>query len=200
LLVKDVRGRARRRLRAVSVGFAAALALGVTAMTATAASATESAGADSVVAADPATAAGIPNPGAGYRIKFVYWVKQGVQTYTCDTTGAWGPKSTPEATLYPFGPLPPVHHFAGPRWQAKDGSTIVGKVNPLPTSTVPKPGTIPWLLLDVTAHEGGGKQLVDVTHVSRIFTRGGAVPTGTCTPGATQSVPYGADYVFWVKK
>lgn len=198
---QDHRAVRRRRLRAAAAGVAAALAVGVAAVTATAASATPAGSAGTDSAADSAATAGlragnIPNPGPGFRIKFAYWVKQGVQTYTCDATGAWGAKSTPEATLYPYGFLPPVHHFAGPRWQAKDGSTIVGAV----AQTVPKDGTIPWLLLNVTAHEGGGKQFADVTHISRVHTRGGVVPTGACTPGETEDVPYGADYVFWTAR
>jgi uncharacterized protein DUF3455 len=193
---RDSRIRRGRRSRAAAAGVAAALAVGAAAMTATTASAAPAAAVDA--AADPVAVAGIrpadiPNPGPGFRVKFAYRVGQGVQTYTCDATGAWGAKSTPEATLYPYGFLPPVHHFAGPRWQARDGSTVVGAV----ARTVPKDGTIPWLLLDVTAHEGGGRQLADVTHISRVRTRGGVVPTGSCTLGATRAVPYGADYVFW---
>lgn len=196
--VQNSRIRRGRRLRAAAAGVAAALAVGVAAVTMTTASAAPAA---DTAAADATVAAGlrpvdIPNPGPGFRITFAYRVAQGVQTYTCDATGTWGAKSVPEATLYPYGFLPPVHHFGGPRWQAKDGSTVLGAVE----QTVPKDGTIPWLLLKVTAHEGGGRQLADVTHISRVRTRGGVVPSGTCTPGATQAVPYGADYVFWTAR
>jgi hypothetical protein len=203
--VQDRRAGRRRRLRAAAAGVAAALAVGAAALTASTASAapTETAGADAAAAAG-LRAGDIPNPGAGFRIKFAYWVGEGVQTYTCGPAGTWNAASTPDAKLYAYGFLPPVHHFgssvdpAGPRWEAKDGSTVIGKANP--DKTVQKPGTIPWLLLDVIAHQGGGKQMADVTHISRIHTRGGVVPAGACSPGTTKAVPYGADYVFWAKR
>ena len=90
---------------------------------------------------------------------------------------------------------PGDRHFAGPRWRAHDGSTVVGAV----AQSVPQDGTIPWLLLNVTAHEnsGPGKQLDDVTHISRVNTTGGMGPTGAGKPGAQKAVPYGTDYVFW---
>jgi uncharacterized protein DUF3455 len=191
--------RRRRRLRAAAAGVAAALALGTAVATAGAASADTATG--PAGAAQPASlrvGGDIPNPGPGFRVKFAYWVKEGTQTYTCDATGAWGAKSVPEAKLYAYGFLPPVHHYAGPRWTAKDGSTIVGTVDT--TKTVPQEGTIPWLLLDVTGHEGPAGQMSDVTDISRVHTRGGAAPTGACTAGQTQAVPYGADYVFWTKR
>jgi hypothetical protein len=92
-----------------------------------------------------------------------------------------------------------IHHYAGPRWTSnQDGSTIVGVVD----TRVPKEGTIPWLLLHVSAHENSapGKELDKVAFISRINTSGGVGPTGACTPGtdADQAVPYHADYLFWV--
>jgi hypothetical protein len=130
-------------------------------------------------------------------VKFAYWVKEGTQTYACDAaTGTWATKSTPEAKLYAYGFLPPIHHFGGPRWQAKDGSTLLGTVR----TSVPKDGTIPWLLLDVKYEGGGGRQLTDVTNISRVHTRGGVGPTGACQAGDTKAVPYGADYIFWTKR
>ena len=139
---------------------------------------------------------GTPTPGQDYRVKFVYKVAEGVQTYACDaTTGMWSTSSTPEATLRAYGFRPPIHHFGGPRWQARDGSTVLGAV----VTRVPQDGTIPWLLLSTTV-EQPGRQLGDVTHISRVNTTGGVGPTGSCTAGQTQSVPYGADYVFWVHR
>ena len=143
---------------------------------------------------------GAPNPGAGFVIKSAYRVVAGVQIYSCvtaaDGTSAWStPTSVPEAVLYQYGGRGRIHHFAGPRWQARDGSTVVAAA----IERVAKDGTIPWLLLEVTAHENSapGKELDNVTHISRVNTRRGVGPTGTCTPGRQKSVPYGADYVFW---
>jgi hypothetical protein len=144
--------------------------------------------------------AGTPNPGAGFVVKSAYKVVFGVQIYSCvtaaDGTSTWStPASVPQAGLRQYGGRGRIHHFEGPRWQARDGSTIVGAVK----ERVAKDGTIPWLLLDVTAHENSapGKELDNVTHISRVNTSGGVGPTGACTPGRKKAVPYGADYVFW---
>jgi hypothetical protein len=144
---------------------------------------------------------GAPNPGAGFVVKSAYKVVFGVQIYSCvtaaDGTGTWStPTSVPEAGLRQYGGRGWIHHFEGPRWQARDGSTIVGAVK----ERVAKEGTIPWLLLEVTAHENSapGLELDNVTHISRVNTTGGVGPTGACTPGRKKYVPYGADYVFWV--
>jgi len=143
---------------------------------------------------------GAPNPGAGFRIKAAYKVVYGVQIYSCvtnaDGTSTWStPTSVPEALLRAYGSWRLIYHFEGPRWRALDGSTVVGAVR----ERVAKDGTIPWLLLGVTAHENSkpGLELDDVTHISRVNTTGGVGPTGACTPGDSRRVRYGADYVFW---
>jgi hypothetical protein len=139
---------------------------------------------------------GAPTPGEGFRILAAYRVKPGgTQTYTCTEAGEFGTASIPDAVLKRYGGRSRIEHFAGPRWRAADGSTLLGAV----VERVEQEGTIPWLLLSVT-HEvspPGGK-LNDVTHISRVNTTGGLRPTGACTPGETRAVPYGADYVFWV--
>jgi hypothetical protein len=122
----------------------------------------------------------------------------GVQIYTCTAAGTWSTSSTPEAQLKRYGRPGTIHHYAGPRWTSnQDGSTIVGVVD----TRVPKDGTIPWLLLHVSAHENSapGKDLDKVAFISRIHTSGGVGPTGACTPGtdADQAVSYHADYLFW---
>jgi hypothetical protein len=144
--------------------------------------------------------AGSPNPGAGFVVKSAYKVVYGVQIYSCvtnaDGTNTWStPTSVPEAVLRAYGSWRLIYHFGGPRWRALDGSTIVGAV----AERVAKDGTIPWLLLNVTAHENSrpGLELDNVTHISRVNTSGGVGPTGACDAGATKRVRYGADYVFW---
>ncbi|MFI5952526.1 DUF3455 domain-containing protein [Cryptosporangium sp. NPDC051539] len=141
--------------------------------------------------------AGAPTPGDGYRIQAAYKVVSGVQTYKCLDTGVWDTASTPEAQLAQYDGRGRIHHYAGPRWTARDGSTLLGAV----ATKVPQTGTIPWLLLTTTLEKGKPRQeLSRVTHISRVNTTGGVGPTGACTPGQTQSVKYGADYVFWVPK
>jgi hypothetical protein len=178
---------------AVAVALLAIIAAAVQAVPAQAAPATHSGGTFTLPE-------GAPNPGAGFRIKAAYKVVYGVQIYSCvtnpDGTGTWStPTSVPEALLRAYGSWRLIYHFEGPRWRALDGSTVLGAVQ----ERVAKDGTIPWLLLGVTAHENSrpGLELDDVTHVSRVNTSGGVGPAGACEPGATQRVRYGADYVFW---
>lgn len=145
--------------------------------------------------------AGAPAPGVGFRLLSAYKVTIGFQIYTCGGgTSTWStPTSVPQAFLRRYRSKRTIHHHGGPRWTStSDGSTIVAAVD----QRVPKDGTIPWLLLRVTAHEtsGPGFELHDVTHISRVNTTGGVGPTGACNPAVepTRWVPYGADYVFWV--
>jgi len=139
---------------------------------------------------------GTPKPEGDFTVRSVYKVVRGVQTYTCTADGTWGTASTPEARLVRYGGPGRIHHYAGPRWTSeRDGSTLLGTV----VTRVPQTGTIPWLLLSTVA-EKPGRELGAVQYISRVNTSGGVAPTGTCTPGATQSVRYGAAYVFWVPK
>lgn len=185
----------RRVLRAaLALAGATALALGVAPGTAQATQASPGGGHHGPEFTLPA---GAPTPGDGYRIQSAYKVVRGVQTYKCLDTAVWDTASTPEAQLAQYDGRGRIHHYAGPRWTSlRDGSTLLGAV----VTRVPQTGTIPWLLLSTTVEKGSPRtELGRVTHISRVNTTGGVGPTGACTPGATQSVAYGADYVFWVK-
>ena len=120
---------------------------------------------------------------------------EGAQIYECkaDAGGklAWQFRE-PIATLLRDG-VTVGRHYAGPNWEASDGSAVTGK------AAANAPGTtaadIPWLKLDVVAHRGSGT-LSGVTTVQRINTHGGVV-SGPCDrAGAYLSAPYAADYVF----
>jgi hypothetical protein len=120
---------------------------------------------------------------------------EGAQIYECkaDAGGklAWQFRE-PIATLLRDGATV-GRHYAGPNWEASDGSTVTGKA----AANVPgtTPGDIPWLRLDVVAHRGSGT-LSDVITVQRINTHGGVV-NGVCDKaGMYFSAPYSADYVF----
>src|SRR5262245_50350184 len=121
----------------------------------------------------------------------------GVQIYSCNATATgygWA-LAGPRANLYRHGKLVATH-FAGPTWQAKDGSKVVGArvsgVNVDPTA-------IDWLLLSATSTTAG--RFGGTTYIQRINTSGGLVPAAAdCTAGtvgAQREVPYTADYVFW---
>jgi hypothetical protein len=90
--------------------------------------------------------AGAPTPGDGFVVKSAYRVVAGVQEYACTDAGTWATASTPTAVLLKYGSLRAIYHYAGPRWRALDGSTLLGAV----ATRVPKDGTIPWLLLTTT--------------------------------------------------
>jgi hypothetical protein len=125
----------------------------------------------------------------------------GVQIYSCNATSngfVWG-FVAPRANLYDDHGKLIITHFAGPTWQAKDGSRVVGR---LVDSITVDPTAIPWLLLSASTTPGpDGDRLVATTYVQRIATTGGlAPPAAECNPttaGAVAEVPYTADYYFW---
>jgi hypothetical protein len=124
------------------------------------------------------------------------YAAKGVQIYICrakEATNEWAFKA-PEAKLVDAEDRPFAKHYAGPSWEAPDGSKAVGKV--LANEPAPKPGAIPWLLLSAESSASGA--LAGVRFVQRINTAGGVAPSGACpTVGAEQRVDYTADYIFY---
>src|SRR6202795_4595075 len=127
---------------------------------------------------------------------------KGDQIYTCKedvTTYTWTLKA-PDAQLFDKDGKPFGKHFAGPSWEANDGSRVTGKA----VANVPSPDadSIPWLLVSVVSHEGSGV-LSRATSIQRISTKGGKAPaTGCDAAHAGQEVraPYSADYLFYAPK
>jgi len=121
----------------------------------------------------------------------------GVQIYACGATG-WT-FVAPRANLYDRRGRLIITHFAGPTWQAKDASKVVGT---LAASTPGDATAIPRLLLSAVSTTPGA--LGDTTFIQRVNTTGGLAPApATCTAAAvgTQAeVPYTADYHFWKAK
>jgi hypothetical protein len=124
------------------------------------------------------------------------YAAKGVQIYVCrvkEATNEWAFKA-PEAKLVDAEGRPFAKHYAGPTWEAPDGSKAVGKV--LANEPAPKAGAIPWLLLSAESSASG--ELAGVHFVQRVNTSGGVAPSGTCpTVGAEQRVDYTADYIFY---
>ena len=115
----------------------------------------------------------------------------GVQTYVCKNN-EWT-FLQPDAILT-ANRVPQMLHSAGPVWTSvRDGSSVTGTV----VKSSPVPQAVPQLLLRSTVTRGG-KQLGKVTFIQRLRTQGGLAPTVSCTNGQTLSVPYSADYRFWV--
>jgi hypothetical protein len=122
----------------------------------------------------------------------------GVQIYSCDPATGWV-LVAPRANLYDdHGTLVATHH-AGPSWQARDGSTVLGTVD----RRAPVPGSIPWLRLAKASTTVGadGDRLTATKYIQRIATTGGLAPApADCTDvtaGSRSEVPYTADYYFW---
>ena len=83
------------------------------------------------------------------------YAAKGVQIYVCRVKGAaneWDFKA-PEAELLDAQGRPFAKHYAGPTWEAPDGSKAVGKV--LANEPAPKTGAIPWLLLSAQSSASG---------------------------------------------
>ena len=85
-------------------------------------------------------------------------------------------------------------HYAGPTWEANDGSKVVGAVKAKADAT--NPHAIPWLLLE-THSTGKPGLFAKVTAIQRVATAGGVAPEmgcGTATIGKQERVPYTAQY------
>jgi len=123
----------------------------------------------------------------------------GVQIYAC---AAPKPGEAPAWTLEgPHATLSQGHdvvgiHFAGPAWQALDGSSVKGAK--LASADAPVATAVPWLLLSGSA--SGDGTFGRVTHVQRLETSGGKAPSSGCDAshvGAKVLVPYTSSYFFY---
>jgi hypothetical protein len=126
----------------------------------------------------------------------------GVQIYECKigkegaTRFAWTLRS-PEADLLDQTGKTVGRHYAGPTWEANDGSTVTGEV--VASDNAPDGRAIPWLLLRATSNAGKG--LFGKTRfIQRLHTVGGKEPATTCDAtqaGKRTRVAYSADYYFY---
>ena len=127
---------------------------------------------------------------------------EGNQIYVCRNESAqfsWTLKA-PDAQLRDRQGKSFGRHFAGPTWESNDGSSITGAVVAKMDSD--DRGAIPWLLLNVTGHQGNGI-LSRARSVQRIHTKGGKAPAGGCDAQHLNEelrVPYSADYNFYAAK
>ncbi|HVJ53143.1 MAG TPA: DUF3455 domain-containing protein [Aliidongia sp.] len=94
-----------------------------------------------------------------------------------------------------------IHHYAGPSWEADDGSKTVRDKDEKVIST-PAPNAqadIPWLLIKVTPDPAAGV-MSKVTYVQRIATKGGVAPAAApVRPDTKVGIPYTATYAFYGK-
>lgn len=155
--------------------------------------------------------AGVPTPtpavqvpdtikGAANESLAVIAAARGVQIYECragkDAASAEWILVAPEAELFDASGRKIGRHYAGPRWESLDGSTIAGTAKA--RIDAPHADAIPWLLLDARS-VGPEGSLSKVSSVQRVNTVGGSAPRSGCssaTVGRVARVPYAADYYF----
>jgi Protein of unknown function (DUF3455) len=124
----------------------------------------------------------------------------GVQIYECALNAERAPRWTfrgPEAALTDTQGRPLGKHYAGPSWEAPDGSKTVGQVQA--SDPGPDRSAIPWLLLNAKS-TGGAGLFREALSIHRVQTTGGLAPTRACdaaTLGQIERVPYQAVYYFY---
>jgi hypothetical protein len=126
----------------------------------------------------------------------------GVQIYECGVDKnklgvyTWNLKA-PEAELFNSQGDPIGKHYAGPTWEARDGSKVVGQVKASDKGT--DVNAIAWLLLNAKSNEGVGL-FEHTTNVQRLNTVGGKAPADGCDQtrlGIVTRIPYTAKYYFY---
>ena len=102
----------------------------------------------------------------------------------------------PVATLYGGDKKMVGKYYAGPTWEAADGSKVTGKQVAIAPAT---PGSIPLQLVKAEPAMGQGA-MTGVSYIQRLNTKGGVAPSVACDAmgkGKRQVVAYEADYVFY---
>jgi hypothetical protein len=122
----------------------------------------------------------------------------GVQKYTCPVyaTSAAVPHANLIAGDGNEGDLVAIH-FAGPTWQALDGSSVVGDAANAKHFPASARDGVDWLLLPAKSASGNGL-FSKVTYIQRLYTDGGK-PPASCNLNQTEVlVDYSAQYLFYV--
>ena len=102
----------------------------------------------------------------------------------------------PVATLYSGDKKAVGKYYAGPTWEANDGSKVTGKQLAVSPAT---PGNIPLQLVKAEPAMGAGA-MTGVSYIQRLNTKGGVAPAMACdamSKGKREQVAYQADYVFY---
>jgi uncharacterized protein DUF3455 len=143
-------------------------------------------------------------PGANEALALIVSA-QGVQIYECRATKDQAGEYewafvAPQADLFDVRGTKAGRHYAGPRWESTDGSTIVGTVKE--RADAPEAGAIPWLLLTAKSVGPNGR-FSSVTSVQRVNTTGGVAPKSGCSrasAGTQARIDYTADYYFFTAR
>ncbi|MDE2260880.1 MAG: DUF3455 domain-containing protein [Betaproteobacteria bacterium] len=138
---------------------------------------------------------------AGYEVE-VKFHASGVQIYRCRPSARIAARFdwtfvAPDATLFDGDGKAVGRHYAGPTWEASDGSKVVGKE--VARVAAPNGSSLPWLLLTATVVQTG-ETFKRIGFLQRLHTNGGSAPTPVCTADTADvevRVPYTADYYFY---
>jgi hypothetical protein len=126
----------------------------------------------------------------------------GVQIYQCKASAkdpsryAWVYQE-PKADLSDRSGKDIGRHYAGPTWEADDGSKVVADV--VARADAPGPNAIQWLLLRAKSNSGKGV-FAKVQSIQRLDTIGGLAPQDSCDAAHADQrtrVAYSADYYFY---
>lgn len=126
---------------------------------------------------------------------------KGDQIYQCSLNKgeySWETQA-PDAKLFDVQGKIVGNHTAGPLWEYKEGSRVVGRV--VKKIDMAPDSSISWLLVEVVSHKGDGL-FSNVSFINRINTHGGLSPASGCDAnhlGSEKRVAYTADYVFYSK-
>jgi Protein of unknown function (DUF3455) len=129
----------------------------------------------------------------------------GVQVYQCrgnkdDAARFEWQLKEPAADLFDKAGRKIGRHYAGPTWEADDGSKVIGEV--VARANSPDPNAVVWLLLSAKSTSGSGI-FQGVRFIQRLHTAGGNAPADGChqaSAGSEVRVPYTADYWFYAAK
>ena len=110
----------------------------------------------------------------------------------------------PVATLYGADRKAVGKYYAGPTWEANDGSKVTGKqvaVSPAAAGNIPLQlvKAEPAMAATMAATPGSGA-MAGISYIQRLNTKGGVAPAMACdamSKGKRQQVAYEADYVFY---
>lgn len=126
---------------------------------------------------------------------------KGDQIYQCSLSKGeyvWEIQA-PDAKLFDAQGEIVGNHRAGPLWEYKEGSQVVGRV--LKKLDKTPDSSISWLLVEVVSHKGNGL-FSNVSFINRINTEGGLPPLVVCNAnhvGGEKRIAYKADYIFYSK-
>lgn len=130
----------------------------------------------------------------------MWTVGKGEITYACkmkpDQSGHAWTFMAPVASLWDDKKMEVGKYYAGPTWEAADGSKVMGKQLAVSPGG---DGNIPLQLVQANP-QGSMGAMSKVSYIQRLNTQGGVAPKAPCAAdnaGAEMKVAYQADYVFY---